>query len=66
MTSALPPSAVRRRPPTLRRCWLFLPGAEAPALAAASATGADVLIQELEDFTPPTLRPQARALAGEL
>jgi citrate lyase subunit beta/citryl-CoA lyase len=29
-------------------------------------SGADVLIQELEDFTPPPLRPQARRLAGAL
>ena len=34
-----------------RRTWLFVPGA-------------DVLIVELEDFTPPELRPRARALAG--
>ena len=58
--SAPPASGTGRRPPALRRCWLFLPGAEAPALAAASVSGADVLIQELEDFTPPERRPQAR------
>jgi citrate lyase subunit beta/citryl-CoA lyase len=66
MTSLLPSCGAGRRPPPLRRCWLFLPGADAPALAAASASGADVLIQELEDFTPPERRPQARALAAEL
>ena len=66
MTSAPPASGTGRRPPALRRCWLFLPGAEAPALAAASVSGADVLIQELEDFTPPERRPQARGLAAEL
>jgi len=66
MTSLLPSSGAARRPPALRRCWLFLPGADAQALAAASASGADVLIQELEDFTPPERRPQARALAAEL
>lgn len=64
--SAPPASGTGRRPPALRRCWLFLPGAEAPALAAASVSGADVLIQELEDFTPPERRPQARWLAAEL
>src|SRR5262245_17236674 len=42
------PSGAGRRPSALRRCWLFLPGADAGALAAASVSGADVLIQELE------------------
>jgi citrate lyase subunit beta / citryl-CoA lyase len=56
----------RRRPPALRRCWLFLPGAERAQLLAAPATGADVLIQELEDFTPPDRRPEARAMAPEI
>ncbi|HKF74326.1 MAG TPA: CoA ester lyase [Stellaceae bacterium] len=55
-----------RRPPALRRCWLFLPGAERAQLMAAAKTGADVLIQELEDFTPPERRPEARAMAGEI
>src|SRR5262249_56398123 len=32
----------------------------------APKSGADVLIQELEDFTPPAMRGAARALAGEL
>ncbi|MEO8145137.1 MAG: CoA ester lyase [Betaproteobacteria bacterium] len=50
----------------LRRSWLFVPGADEAAHAAAARSGADVLIQELEDFTPPVLRPQARALAGAL
>ncbi len=49
-----------------RRTWLFVPGADARAHAAAQRSGADVLIHELEDFTPPALRPQARALAPEL
>jgi citrate lyase subunit beta/citryl-CoA lyase len=46
-----------------RRTWLFVPGADEAAHAAAARSGADVLIQELEDFTPPALRPRARALA---
>jgi citrate lyase subunit beta/citryl-CoA lyase len=50
----------------MRRSWLFLPGAESAAHAAGAASGADVLIQELEDFTPPELRPRARALAATL
>lgn len=51
------------RPVALRRSYLFLPGADRAALAAASASGADVLIQELEDFTPPRLLPDARAMS---
>jgi citrate lyase subunit beta/citryl-CoA lyase len=53
--------------PLPRRSWLFLPGADRVALlAAAVAGGADVLIQELEDFTPPARRDEARALAPEI
>jgi citrate lyase subunit beta/citryl-CoA lyase len=55
-----------RRAPTLRRCWLFLPGAERAQLLGAAKTGADVLIQELEDFTPPARRAEARAMAPEI
>lgn len=55
-----------RRPPHLRRSWLFVPGAEGVAHEIAAGSGADVLIQELEDFTPPERRPEARALAGKL
>jgi len=46
------------------RTWLFVPGADEAAQAAAARCGADVLIQELEDFTPPALRPKARSLAA--
>ncbi len=53
----------RARP---RRTWLFVPGADPAAHAAAQRCGADVLIHELEDFTPPALRAQARALAPAL
>jgi citrate lyase subunit beta / citryl-CoA lyase len=49
-----------------RRSWLFLPGADAAAHEAAAHSGADVLIQELEDFTPPERRPEARAMATGL
>lgn len=55
-----------RRPANLCRSWLFLEGANEAALQRAPRSGADVLIQELEDFTPPALRPKARALAPEL
>ena len=50
----------------LRRTWLFVPGADEAAHEAAARSGADVLIQELEDFTPPELRPKARLLAKKL
>lgn len=49
-----------------RRSWLFVPGADAAAHEAAAHSGADVLIQELEDFTPPERRPEARAMAARL
>jgi len=48
----------------MRRSWLFVPGADEHAHAAAARSGADVIILELEDFTPPELRPRARALAA--
>jgi citrate lyase subunit beta / citryl-CoA lyase len=54
-----------KRPPRLCRSWLFLEGANEAALQRATSCGADVLIQELEDFTPPALRADARALAVE-
>ena len=53
-----------RRPPALRRSWLFVGGDDAAAHAAACELGADVVIQELEDSTPPERRPEARALAA--
>jgi citrate lyase subunit beta/citryl-CoA lyase len=55
-----------RRPAHLCRSWLFVEGANEAVLQRAPQSGADVLIQELEDFTPPKLRPQARALASDL
>jgi len=56
----------RIRPARLCRAWLFVEGANETLLASAAACGADVLIHELEDFTPPALRAKARALAPEL
>jgi len=47
----------------MRRTWLFVPGADPAAQAAAARSGADVITLELEDFTPPGLRPQARRLS---
>lgn len=51
--------------PVSRRSWLFVPGADEAAHRAAARSGADVVILELEDFTPPELRPRARALSAE-
>jgi citrate lyase subunit beta/citryl-CoA lyase len=48
----------------LRRTWLFVPGADEAAHAAAARSGADVIILELEDFTPPELRSRARQLSS--
>lgn len=48
------------------RSWLFVPGADEDALAAATNCSADVLIQELEDFTAPARRPHARAIAADV
>jgi citrate lyase subunit beta/citryl-CoA lyase len=53
-------------PVPLLRTWLFGAGADASAHAAMAASGADVLIQDLEDFTPPARRVQARSLAPAL
>lgn len=50
----------------LRRTWLFVPGTDEKAHRAAAQSSADVLIQELEDFTPPSLREKARAMAMQL
>jgi len=50
-------SGTSRRAPAARRSWLFLEGANEAALAAGADSGADVLIQELEDFTPPARSP---------
>jgi citrate lyase subunit beta / citryl-CoA lyase len=53
--------------PDLRRSWLFGPGADAQAHDAMQHSGADGLIVDLEDFTPPARRAEARqALAGLL
>lgn len=46
--------------PDLRRTWLFGPGADLLAHAAMHASGADALILDLEDFTPPERREEAR------
>jgi citrate lyase subunit beta/citryl-CoA lyase len=42
-----------------------VPGADEAAHQSAARSGADVIVLELEDFTPPQLRPRARALSAE-
>jgi citrate lyase subunit beta / citryl-CoA lyase len=51
----------------LRRTWLFGPGADVAAHDAMELSGADALIIDLEDFTPPPRREEARrALAPRI
>src|SRR5689334_5723703 len=53
------------RPLELCRSWVFIDGADEEALLRiAPGCGGDVLVQDLEDFTPPELRDKARALAA--
>ena len=51
----MPPAA-----PDLRRTWLFGPGADDNVHDAMQGSGADALIVDLEDFTPPARRDEAR------
>ena len=53
-------------PVDARRSWYFVEGANDDALQAAVASGADVLIQELEDFTPPERRAYAREISPDI
>jgi len=55
----------RRRPSNLCRSWLFVPGANDQDIEASTKSRADVLIQELEDFTRPEDRPRARNIMDE-
>ena len=48
----------------MRRSWLFVPGADRKAHEAAARSGADVIVLELEDFTPPELRARAREMSA--
>ena len=54
------------RPIELCRTWLFGAGADSATHEAMAASGADALIQDLEDFTPPARRHEARMLAADL
>jgi citrate lyase subunit beta / citryl-CoA lyase len=55
-----------RLSPDLRLIWLFGPGADSKAHHEMARVGAQVLIQDLEDFTPPNLRAHGRSLAASL
>jgi citrate lyase subunit beta/citryl-CoA lyase len=50
----------------LLRTWLFGPGADSTVHEAMLASGAHVLILDLEDSTPPPLRDKARVLSAGL
>lgn len=54
-----------RRPVTLRRSWVFIAGVRINSPDAVYQCAADALIVDLEDSTPPHLRPQARAELAE-
>jgi citrate lyase subunit beta / citryl-CoA lyase len=72
MTMLRPPPQVRLAPrrversPDLRRTWLFGAGADPAMHDLMTHCGADVLIHDLEDYTPPERRAEARALAPSL
>lgn len=66
MTEISQKNAQKRRKPALRRSWLFVPGGDERALIGAEDLGADVAIQELEDFTLPEQRPAARRLCADI
>jgi citrate lyase subunit beta/citryl-CoA lyase len=50
--------------PDLRRTWIVGPGADRIGQDAMLDSGADALIVDLEDFTPPQRRAEARELLG--
>lgn len=52
--------------PDLRRTWLFGPGADTRVHETMRASGTDALIVDLEDFTPPSRRGEARSLLPAL
>ncbi len=56
------PQAPKRRPAQLRRTWLFVAGADAGAQSAGLDAHPDVLVPDLEDFTPLPLRPRGREM----
>ena len=59
-TGPRPARPAPRIAPDLCRTWLFGPGADTAAHEAMARSGADALIVDLEDFTPPGRRDEAR------
>lgn len=45
--------------------WLFVTAIDTSEIDAAANSGADVVIVDLEDFTPPHLRAKGRAVLGD-
>lgn len=60
------PQNLLRRPPALRRSWLFVPGMAGALQQAGLASKPDVLVADLEEFTAPLDRPAARLRIIEL
>ena len=58
--------AFLRRPSRLRRSWLFTSGIDEAAQNAAIASGADVVVADLEEFTPRAQRAIARPRVAAL
>ena len=56
----------QRRPVHLRRSWLFTSGLDLGAQQAAIASKPDVVVADLEEFTAPADRPQARPRVAAL
>lgn len=54
------------RPMQLRRSWLFVGAADKNAILTSYDSGADVCIQEFEDFCLPELRREARLMMPDV
>ena len=54
------------RPMQLRRSWLFVGAADRNAILTSYDSGADVCIQEFEDFCLPELRHEARLMMPDV
>ena len=54
------------RPMLLRRFWLFVGAADKNAILTSYDSGADVCIQEFEDFWVPELRREARLMMADV
>ena len=54
------------RPMALRRSWLFVGAADKNAILTSYDSGADVCIQEFEDFCLPELRHEARLMMPDV